>query len=105
MRAKTIMVLFAALTITACQAPPDKYTWLKQIDLKPEVKAGFHEYKKLPYPAYFAVTENGRTFGYSFCDSSGCRGNAMMVAIYSCERYSNDAPCKIYAKGAKAIQD
>ena len=103
MRARAIMVLLSALTITACQTPPDKYTWLKQIDLKPVAKAGFHDYKKLSYPAYFAVTEDGRVYGYSFCGASGCQGNAIMVAIYSCERSSKGAPCKIYAKRASPV--
>ena len=70
-----------------------------------QVEKGFEEYKKLQNPSHFAVSENGRYYGYSYCSETRCLKEGQSVALYSCKQSAGSTPCKIFASGTKIVWD
>ncbi len=67
------------------------------ITLSPAVVAGFEKYKQADYPLFFAVSTNGRGYGYFTCPSLYCDADYSGQAISLCERRSGGVDCKIFA--------
>lgn len=66
------------------------------LTLSPYVFKGFQKYLDAYGALFFAVSEDGTRYGWSYCDNLPC-GNNRHLAIRVCERYSRGIPCKIYA--------
>ena len=49
------------------------------------------------YPHYFAISEDGRACGYTFCTSGCVRTSSPYQALKECEGVSNGRPCSVYA--------
>lgn len=106
MRTRLIATLFGALALTACGLAGES-TWRKPIELSPRVQAAYDAYGKLPSPSHFAVSEDGRHYGYTYCPEAsgsacGDRGVRFM-AIRNCEHSSGGAECRIYAIGRRQV--
>lgn len=103
---KNIFLTAVAIALlSACQTNQDYYG-SGPMELAPRAKAGFERFKKAGISAgYFAITpDGGRTsYGYSFCGAAQCSGNALMVAIHSCQRNSRGQECRIYAEGETVV--
>ena len=67
------------------------------------VEQGFEKYKKLQNPGHFAVSENGRYYGYSYCSDTKCRKGGQSIALRSCKRSAGTIPCKIFASGTRIV--
>ncbi|MBT5941066.1 MAG: hypothetical protein HOG95_14145 [Rhodospirillaceae bacterium] len=77
---KILAVLILPFFLAACPTNQD-YFGTGPLTLSPVLDAGFERYKKAGINAgYFAVTENVRGYGYSYCSAGQCGGNSMMVA-------------------------
>lgn len=99
-----LVVLTAVLALAACQTV--KYA-KEPIPLSSGARNFFAKYSALPTSGYFAVSEDGRSAGYTYCeDWAGCSGigNAG-EAIAVCEQYSRGVPCVIYAYAGKPLVD
>jgi len=92
------------VVLAACQTNEDFYG-KGPLTLSSSSLAGFERYKKAGINAgYFAVTEDGSTYGYSYCSAGQCGGNSLMVALQSCESHAQRT-CKIYAYGPTVVWD
>lgn len=104
MHTRSIAILFGALHLAACESAGD-FSWQKPIELWPEAQSAFDAYRELPSPGYFAVSEDGRHYGFTYCpapSASACieRG-ARFMAIRNCEYSSGGAECRMYAVGGR----
>lgn len=103
---RLIGILFGALALMACGSVGGG-GWHKPIELSPWVQSAYDAYRKLPSPGQFAVSEDGRHYGYTYCpaaSASGCRDRgARFMAIQYCESSSGGAECKIYAIGVRKV--
>ena len=75
------------------------------ISLTSNVEARFQGYLANPGGEYFAVSTDGRNYGYSVCASGRfeCAESGGSVALRSCRARSDGAPCKIYAVGENIV--
>lgn len=98
---KIIAALIVSMVLVGCKSVTDLYGE-GPITMTPRINAAFEKYKLGPGPEYFAVSQDGRTYGWSYCVAGidSCRGGGLpgMIAIKACERGSNGVPCKIYAR-------
>lgn len=69
------------------------------------VEQAFERYKAESNPGHFAVSENGRQFGYSYCSDSKCRQGGQSIALYSCKKRAGTVPCRIFASGTNIVWD
>ncbi len=69
------------------------------------VEQAFERYKEESNPGHFAVSENGRQYGYSYCSDTKCRQGGQSIALYSCKRRAGSVPCKIFASGTNIVWD
>lgn len=69
------------------------------------VENGFEKYKELSNPTYFAVAENGRYYGYSYCGDTKCRQGGQSIALNYCRKSAGSVPCKIFARGEDIVWD
>lgn len=57
----------------------------ERIELAPDVEAAYREYLADPRSTSFAVSEDGRVYGYAVCEFDACWGNGARVALEDCE--------------------
>ena len=91
--------------LVGCKTAADFYG-KGPIRLSSNVEKGFERYKGGAGPEYFAISEDGKKYGWSFCRAGPgyCSGGGLpeTIALQSCERYAK-YPCKIYAKGKVVV--
>ncbi|MCK5541860.1 MAG: hypothetical protein KAI40_04140 [Desulfobacterales bacterium] len=77
----------------------------KKISLSPSVVKNFtDDYQNLPYPLYFAVSENGRYSVSWRCNYSECnKVGAYERVLKYCDKIGLDGKCKIYYQGKKQL--
>ena len=107
MRCFTTLISFTACALTACSIGGIE-RGRGPITLSPEAQRGLERYFELTdasfYRGYFALSADGRGFGYSYCRDLQCRGNPQVTAIRSCEEASA-TPCYLYAAGRDIVWD
>lgn len=98
------MAIRNALFACALVILPHAVAHAREVDsgppaLSPGVAEAYERFKRLPGRLYFAISEDGRSAGWSYCKEFGpCkRSGARSRAVYFCERYSKGVPCRIYA--------
>ena len=69
------------------------------------VERAFEQYKGETNPTHFAISENGRQYGYSYCSDTKCRRVGQSVALYPCKNKTGSVPCRIFARGEKIVWD
>ncbi|MCG5239985.1 hypothetical protein ACIU1J_01370 [Azospirillum doebereinerae] len=77
------------------------------IPLSSGVRQAFIKYSAIPTSGYFAVSQDGKSAGWTYCpEFGGCSGLSNSgQAIYTCEQQSRGVPCVIYAYGGKLLVD
>lgn len=84
------------------QMVPKKYVGAGSIELTPTIRKGINEYRAHSHPQYLAISENGKSYGYFYCDAGfdNCERPiaALLVAIKQCESTSDGSPCRILAR-------
>ena len=65
---KLLMMANIVVGLSACVTN----TGSGPITLSSNVLRGYEQYKKLQWPSYFAVSEDGKTYGYSYCPEGDC---------------------------------
>lgn len=106
---KTIgLVLLGGLLLAGCKTTSDYYG-KGPVNLSSRLTAGFEKYKSGGGPEFFAVSQDGRTYGWSYCSGGigNCRGGGIpgFMAVNACERGSKGVPCKIFARGKQVVWD
>lgn len=102
---KILAILILPFFLAACPTNQD-YFGTGPISLDASNLVGFENYKRAGINAgYFAVTEDGTWYGYSYCPAGQCSGNTLMLAINSCENNSKGRECRIYAEGRTVVWD
>lgn len=84
--------------LSACQ-----WTGEGAVELSPFAAAGYREYSEVVGDKAFALTEDGRSYGYAYCIDNRCTGNEQKAAMANCERGRKrqgllDTTCKIFAR-------
>ena len=101
----TLILLVLPFILMSCVPIENKYG-VGKINLSSAVLDGFAKYKELQDPSYFAVSEDGQRYGYSYCKKPPCSTDweyTQNIAIYSCEKNSYGSPCRIYASGTTIV--
>lgn len=73
------------------------------ISLSGRVEQAFERYKNEDNPKNFAISSDGKNYGYSVCPETKCGTGRQKVALDSCTKRSNGKVCKIYASGRSVI--
>ena len=103
MKQFTLMVILA-LTLCACSLESPRGSG--PIIISEAVEQGFKKYKELQSPTYFAVSQNGQRYGYSYCDDYKCRKGGQHIALQYCKQPSTSSvPCKIFAREREIVWD
>jgi hypothetical protein len=92
---KLLMMATIVFGLSACVTN----TGSGPITLSSNVLRGYEEFKNLKgfkTPSFFAVSEDGQSYGYSFCPMGQCNDNGDMVALSGCVNRSKKK-CKIFA--------
>ncbi len=72
----------------------------EQIRISADCYAFFKQYKNDPQAMYFALSEDGRSCGYSYCPKTPCASSGMSaVAIKACQKDSNGSTCHAISNG------
>ena len=75
--------------------------------LSPEVEQAYAvflaQYSDDFEPGYFAVSRDGRVFGFSYCPDLRCRRGAQQLALQSCNHGRSTGDCLLYARGEKIL--
>lgn len=95
-------LLLAAVALSGCLPNPKGEG---PILISKRVERGFEKYKELSNPTYFAVAENGRFYGYSYCSDTKCRKGGQHVALRYCKENAGSIPCRIFARGDQIVWD
>ena len=98
MKGSLVVLSICAVLIGGCTAGGSG-----PILISKQVEQGFEKYKQLQNPSHFAVSENGRYYGYSYCSDSKCLQGGQSIALYSCKRFAGSIPCKIFARGTTIV--
>ena len=100
---RLLILLGVALVLAGCGTPPD--VGKGEVMITPAVQARYQEFQELDGRAYFAISTDGKGFGYSFCSNYRCARGGRALAISSCEIRSKGIPCKIYADRSGVVWD
>ena len=87
----------AALGIAACQSAGDT-----PVQLSDFAASGYREYSDVVGEKAFAITEDGRSYGYAYCIDTRCTGNERSAALENCESGRKrqgmlNTSCKMFA--------
>ena len=78
-----------------------------QVAMTRDVYQGYQLYLQKQRPLVFAVGDDGRGYGFSFCDQANCRPTAQAepVAIAACEgHYNGGVKCVVFARGRREVR-
>lgn len=103
-RMKLTFGVAALAFLAGCAGIEDDRIGSGPITLSPRTQAAFEEYLNVDEPLVFAVTADGRTWGYSLCELWECQlMKEETIAIEFCRKGSDGKPCYIYAMGTKIV--
>ena len=57
----------------------------------------YKRYLRALYPHYFALSEDGKACGFTYCTSACAKTSSPVQALKECEGVSNGQPCSVYA--------
>jgi hypothetical protein len=100
-----VALLGAGLALGGCSGPIDPTVGQGPIALRSDVERALVDYQARQKPRFFAVSEDGSAYYYSFCDAGRCLRQAKTQVIKKCESYSGGVPCKIYASHGTVVWD
>lgn len=106
---KTTQNLFftviVGLVLAGCQLKTvSDYYGTGPLQMSSRVSAGYEAYKKRPGPWFFAVSQDGRDYGYTYCAEGTCQDTIAQMAINSCNKRAT-VECKIYARRTSVVWD
>ena len=99
---RLVLAVIVGVSLSGCLPNPKGEG---PILISKRVERAFERYKDETNPTYFAVSENGSYYGYSYCSDSKCRKDGQGVALYSCKKRAGDVPCRIFARGREIVWD
>lgn len=97
-----VLVLFG---LAACVTVSTQYG-SGPIQLAPSVQQHFDRYKQFEDPRFFAVSIDGKSYGYSICRPGRVCGDfqkGVDLAVYSCLKRSKGVPCKIFGRAKQVV--
>jgi hypothetical protein len=105
MRIKTrsIFPAVAILLILVGCSVPDPSVGAGPVALGPAAEEAFADYQGRISPRYFALSEDGGAFYYTYCPDSSCLRTPKSQIIRQCETFSRGVPCKIYARNGEVV--
>ncbi len=97
---RLVALALATVMLAACQSSHAQ----KPIPMTNGAMQYFADWAAYPHAKAFAVSENGRTIGATYCpEFGGCAGSGEQDALSMCESGSKGSPCKIYGIGGRPI--
>ncbi|MCD6075161.1 MAG: hypothetical protein K0Q70_2044 [Rhodospirillales bacterium] len=98
------LVAACALSLAGCQTTARDEYGKSPLSITSGLRDAINEYLEAGEPKYFAVSEDGRAYGYSSCHSTRCKiEEDFFLAQSVCLRMSAGVPCKIYARGTAVV--
>ncbi|MGI9500169.1 MAG: hypothetical protein ACR2P3_09035 [Geminicoccaceae bacterium] len=98
-----LSIMAACMALAGCAGITDPAVGQGPIALSADAENAFVEYRTRRTPRYFAVSTDGQSFYYSYCDAGRCLRQPKTRVIEKCESYSNGVPCKIYASQGNVV--
>lgn len=100
----SILFTFGILFLAGCQTA-GQGVGSGPITLSSDVKIGFQNYLAREDGSYFAVSTDGKVYGYSYCPHGAynCSESGGTIALRTCQNGSRGVPCKIYAIDDKVV--
>lgn len=104
MKSSLIVAFSAILLLSGCQMS-HQHAGSGPIDLSRRVEAHFQSYLTKPNGEFFAISTDGKHYGYSVCRDGrfACVEDGDSVALRSCHSRSGGVPCKILAVGEDIV--
>ena len=103
----SIRAVFSAaavcMALVGCSGVIDPTVGQGPITLSAYAEEGFAEYQARVTPRYFAVSEDGQAYYYSYCDVGRCLKQVKTQVIRKCELHSEGVPCKIYGSHGRIV--
>ena len=99
---KISLAIIIAIFLGGCLSSPKGEG---PILISKRVENAFERYKGKSNPTHFAVPENGRHYGYSYCGDLKCRKGGRSIALYSCRKRAGSVPCRIFARCEEIVWD
>ncbi len=102
---KILMIVLVGSVVAGCQTAQDRFG-KGPLTITKSVQNGFEKYKGVPGGSYFAISLDGRRYGYSYCAAGpdACHSSPGSLAVNVCQRGSS-SPCKVYARGHFVVWD
>jgi hypothetical protein len=97
-----VLAIAAAATIAGC-AIRDPSVGTGPITLSADAERAFDQYRAKETPRYFAVSEDGLAYYYSYCDAGRCLRQPKTQVVRKCESYSEGVPCRIYGSQGNIV--
>lgn len=98
-----LSIMTALMMLAGCAEFADPTVGEGPITLSSRAEQAFADYQAKPKPRYFAVSEDGSAFFYSYCDVERCLRQVKSKVVDKCESYSNGVPCKIYGSHGQIV--
>ena len=98
-----VMMLAVGMVLTSCSRIIDPLIGEGEVTLSPDAARALVDYQARDKPRYFALSQDGQAYYYSFCDDSRCLKQPKSQVVRKCETYSSGVPCKIYASHGKVV--
>jgi hypothetical protein len=76
------------------------------IRLAPSVKQHYERYMQFEDPRFFAVSIDGKSYGYSLCRPGRNCGDfqkGVDLAVFGCLKRSQGVPCKIFGRAKQVV--
>lgn len=101
----TAIVIVVGVFVAACQTSGSNvYAGHGPIIFSSNVKVAFEHYKQYDGWGFFAVSEDGKHYGFGGCPSLGaCYNDGDQAALRLCHQKSRGVPCRIYADGPHIV--
>ncbi|HUL04698.1 MAG TPA: DUF4189 domain-containing protein [Candidatus Acidoferrum sp.] len=98
---RSIFLLLAAMPIVAAWAIGDAAA--DEVEISRDALAAFQHYQTLEQPQFFALSADGKRYGYSYCPGGLCpqRTPPRQLALDAC-REAGGRDCRIIAAGKQA---
>ena len=91
-----LLALALVWTGTAVAGQSDKDD-LPQLARSTDCAKAYQHYQRSFYPHYFAISEDGRACGYTYCTSGCAKSSSPVQALKECEGVSGGRSCSVYA--------
>lgn len=99
---RALILSLSAFVLASCQTVGSQ-VGSGPLNLSGKVVVGLERYLAHDNALAFAVTSDGRTYGFGVCNAHSCREDLNEIAFRSCERRARGKRCSLFASGRDIV--